>query len=109
VEKFLVDLQEAIDAIRSTPNGIRYTEVHVLFLSWKDGTPEAMREIDELENVFSKLYRFDIHRHEIKARIRVKIHTLKLLIFSWRKAIKTACLFSTFPGIQFRVIKGTKL
>jgi hypothetical protein len=68
VEKFLLDLQEAIDAIRSTPNGMRYTEVHVLFLSWKDEILEVMREIDELENVFSKLYRFDIHRHEIDSQ-----------------------------------------
>jgi hypothetical protein len=42
--------------------------VHVLFLSWKDDTLEVMRETDELQNVFSKLYQFDVHRHEIDSQ-----------------------------------------
>jgi hypothetical protein len=65
VEKFVSDLQEALDAIRSTPNGTRYIEVHVLFLSWKDDTLGVMQEINELESVLSKLYRFTIHRYDI--------------------------------------------
>jgi hypothetical protein len=64
-KSFLADLKETIDAIRSSPNGMRYTEIHVLFLIWKDDTPVVMREINDLENLFSKLYRFGIHRQEI--------------------------------------------
>lgn len=98
MEKFLVDLQEAIDAISSTPNGIRYTEVHVLFLSWKDGTPEAMREIDELENVFSKLYRFDIYRHEIDSQNPSEDTHAKVAHFLLEKSNKDHLLILYFSG-----------
>lgn len=55
-----------MDAIRSSPNGSRYKEVHVLLLSWKDDNLGVRAEIDELRNVFSKLYRFEIHQYEIQ-------------------------------------------
>jgi hypothetical protein len=52
IEKFVSDLQEAIDAIRSSQNGGRYREVRVLLLSWKDDNIGVRAEIDELRNVF---------------------------------------------------------
>jgi hypothetical protein len=80
------------------PNGIRYTEVHVLFLSWKDGTPEAMREIDELENVFSKLYRFYIHRHEINSQNPSEDTHAKVADFLLEKGNKDHLLILYFSG-----------
>jgi hypothetical protein len=65
VENFVSDFQEAIDAVRSTPNGTRYTKVHVLFLCWREDTLGVMQEIKALESVLSKLYRFTTHQYWI--------------------------------------------
>jgi hypothetical protein len=64
--KFVADLQEAVDAIRLSPNGGRYKEVHVLFLSWENDNLGVKEEINQLQRVFSKLYRFEIHEYKIR-------------------------------------------
>jgi hypothetical protein len=65
--------------------------------SWKDDTLEVMREIDELENVFSKLYRFDIHRHEIDAQNPVRDTHAKVTQFLLEKGSKDHLLILYFP------------
>jgi hypothetical protein len=64
--KFVADLQEAVDAIRLAPNGGRYKEVHVFFLSWENDSLGVQGEIDELRSIFLKLYRFEIHEYKIR-------------------------------------------
>lgn len=66
MQKFISDLQEAIDAIRSSPNGGRYKQVHALLLCWKEDNIGVRAEVEELRNVFQKLYRFEIHQYDIQ-------------------------------------------
>lgn len=65
VENFVADLQEAVNAIRSSPNEGRYKEVHCLTLSWTADNLGVKKEIQELQSVLSRLYRFEIHEYEI--------------------------------------------
>lgn len=64
-DQFVSDLQEAINAVTSTSNTGRYKEVHVMFLCWRQDKLGVKREIIDLSNVLSRMYRFETHHYEI--------------------------------------------
>jgi len=68
VERFVADLQEAIDAIRLGSNEGRYKEAHVLFLSWEEDNIGVKQEINDLRSVFSRFYRYQTHEYEINSQ-----------------------------------------
>ncbi len=60
IDKFAKDLQSAIDAAWPTRREGRYSQAHVLLLSWEDDNLGVYQEMQRLEYVFSNLYRFDV-------------------------------------------------
>jgi hypothetical protein len=65
IEKFVDDLQVAINAAWPTRKKTRYENVHVLLLSWEDDNLGVELEIKRLGHVFSNLYRFNVQEFKI--------------------------------------------
>jgi hypothetical protein len=60
----------------------RYTEVHVLFISWEDGDLEVGSEIRRLRHVFKAFYRYAIEEYQIpsrKSRHSIQVRKMEFL------------------------------
>jgi hypothetical protein len=65
IEKFVDDLQIAINAAWPTRKKSNYENVHVLLLSWEDDNLGVEQEIKRLRHIFANLYRFDVQEYQI--------------------------------------------
>ncbi|RYP61242.1 hypothetical protein DL769_007783 [Monosporascus sp. CRB-8-3] len=55
------DLEGAVSRVLSSPHRSRYTAVSVLLIHWQDeGDPAAIAAVDELSEVFSKVYHYSL-------------------------------------------------
>jgi len=75
VETFASDLRGALDAVWSTRNEGRYTEVHVLLLSWEDNIMNmgVKVESERLRGVFTDFYHFEVENYLIPSECQLEI------------------------------------
>ncbi|KAE9369796.1 hypothetical protein N431DRAFT_443421 [Stipitochalara longipes BDJ] len=81
IETFAQDLQAAVNAIWPSRGQGRYTEVHVLLLSWGDDSLGVETEVQRLGKVFSNLYRFDVKEFKIPSKTPGKATTAEVSKF----------------------------
>jgi hypothetical protein len=81
IQKFADDLQEAVNAAWPDRHHNRYSEAHVLLLSWEDDNLGVDRDIRELGQVFSRIYRFHVHEFRIPRKTPGKATIAKVSTF----------------------------
>jgi hypothetical protein len=65
IQKLGNDLNEAVQAAWPKRHNVRYSQVHVLLLSWVDDDLGVVREIGRLRHVLKVLYNFQVEEYEI--------------------------------------------
>jgi hypothetical protein len=65
IEKLGADLDEAVQAVWPKRYDARYSQAHVLLLSWLDDDLGVEREIKGLRHVFRDIYKFTVHEYRI--------------------------------------------
>ena len=65
IQKLGDDLNEAVQAAWPKRHDIRYSQVHVLLLSWKDDDLGVAQEIETLRHVFRDMYNFQVQEYQI--------------------------------------------
>lgn len=59
------DLEAAVKAVWPRRHEFRYSEVHVLLVSWEDDDLGVAKEVAELRNVFEHLYYYEVQVYRI--------------------------------------------
>lgn len=65
IEKLSNDLNKAVQAAWPKRHSIRYSEVHVLLLSWEEDDLGVEAEIQPLRRVFEDRYHFTVQEYKI--------------------------------------------
>src|SRR4051812_10660201 len=65
IATFASDLQNAVSAIWPHRHESRYTEVHVLLLSWEADNMGVSSELESLRRIFSDFYYFETQTYRI--------------------------------------------
>ncbi|KAH7381873.1 hypothetical protein BKA64DRAFT_215532 [Cadophora sp. MPI-SDFR-AT-0126] len=66
LDKAAMELEEAVKALFPIEGASRYTSVHVLAIRWEtESRPEILQEIEELQNVFSLEWGFQVAKYLI--------------------------------------------
>jgi hypothetical protein len=65
IEKLGADLNDAVRAVWSKRHSIRYSQVHVLLLSWQADDLGVEAEIQPLRRVFEDRYHFSVQDYKI--------------------------------------------
>ena len=73
--------EAAVNALWPSRDRGRYTEVHVLLLSWEEDNLGVETEVRRLGGVFSNLYRFDVQEFRIAHKTPGKVTTTEVSKF----------------------------
>jgi hypothetical protein len=65
IQRLGQDLNDAVQAVWPNRHNIRYSQVHVLLLSWVDDDLGVAREIRGLRHVFRDMYNFQVQEYQI--------------------------------------------
>jgi len=76
-----IDLNDAVQAAWSHRHDIRYSKVEVLLLRWAEDDLGVIRELRDLERVFTDLYFYNVHKYDIPSEKPDKALTRRVLDF----------------------------
>ncbi len=60
IETIKADLEGTASRVLASPHGSRYTSVCVLVIHWQDEEPTAKAAVDELSDVFERIYHYSL-------------------------------------------------